>query len=131
MRWLNGLVAAAVIAATATIATAQEPEGEQPMSVWMKRKLEASQHTLEALALEDYDMIRKSAESMYNMSRLEGLVRRRDTADYRTQLRIFRDANQQLMTAADDHNLDAAALAFTQLTLSCVNCHKQLRNAEK
>ena len=44
------------------------------------------------------------------------------------QLQIFQNANQQMIRMADDENLDGAALAYVQLTLSCVNCHKIVRD---
>ena len=47
----------------------------------------------------------------------------RGTAEYRTQLRIFQNANEQLIRMADEEKLDGAALAYVQLTLNCVNCH--------
>ena len=67
---------------------------------------------------------------MKALSRIEGFVRGR-TPGYRTQLQIFQDATEELMRQAEKENVDGAALAFTQLTISCVNCHKQLREAEK
>lgn len=106
---------------------ADPPLNEEPMSVWMKRKLESSQKVLEGLALEDYDQMRRSAQSMQRMSALEGFVRRKDTEEYRAQLRTFRAATRRLVAAADARNLDSATLAFTQMTLSCVQCHQHLR----
>ena len=37
----------------------------------------------------------------------------------------------KLIRAASDKNLEAATLAYTQLTISCVNCHKLVRAAKK
>ena len=54
-----------------------------------------------------------------------------DTPQYKGQLNAFWFANDALIQAADEKNLDAATLAYTQLTISCVNCHKQVRAAEK
>jgi hypothetical protein len=54
------------------------------------------------------------------------------TPQYRAQLGIFQNANQQIIRMADEEKLDGAALAYVQLTLSCVNCHKVIRDsAEK
>jgi hypothetical protein len=49
---------------------------------------------------------------------------------YRTQLEVFNDANEQIIRQAQKDNVEGAALAFTQLTISCVNCHKQLRESK-
>jgi cytochrome c556 len=104
---------------------------EQPTSVWMKKKLEHSQSALRAIAMEDFDSLRASATAMRRLSDLEGFARRTDAKEYRAQLQIFEFANDELIRHAKDKNIDGAALAFTQLTLSCVNCHKHLRDEKE
>ncbi len=64
---------------------------------------------------------------MRRLCELEGFARRKDTKAYRAQLAIFEFANDELLRNVDEKDIEGAALAFTQLTLSCVNCHKQLR----
>ena len=103
----------------------KEPQREP--NFWMKKKLEFSQHILSGLATADFEKIVKSASSMNNLSEIESVTRRTNSEAYRTQLRIFRYANEQLIKEADKKNIDGATLAFSQLTLSCVNCHKLLR----
>lgn len=61
---------------------------------------------------------------MNKLSQIEKWTRRTNAEEYRTQLRIFRFANEDLVRQADKKNIDGAAMAFSQLTLSCVNCHK-------
>lgn len=102
----------------------------QPTPFWMRKKLDYAQQILGGIAEGDYDRIAHNAASMKALSRIEGFVRGR-TPGYRTQLQIFQDATEELMRQAEKENVDGAALAFTQLTISCVNCHKQLREAEK
>lgn len=97
-----------------------------PKSFWMKKKLDYSKSILEGLANADFEIIGKDARAMNNLSQIEKWVRA-NTPEYRTQLRIFRFANEQLIEQADRENLDGASLAFVQLTLSCVNCHKVVR----
>jgi hypothetical protein len=98
-------------------------------SVWMRTKLENSQKVLGGLANGDFDAIARSAKAMNNLSELEKHVRS-TTPGYRTQLLIFRAANADLIRQAERENLDGCALAFHQLTLSCVNCHKALREKQ-
>jgi hypothetical protein len=43
-------------------------------------------------------------------------------------LTLFQTANRELIRAAENENLDGATLAYLQLTLSCVNCHKVVRD---
>lgn len=100
----------------------------QPTTIWMKKKLDYAQNILGGIAEADYDRIAKNAASMKALGRIEGFVRGR-TPGYRTQLQIFQDATDELLRQAEKENVDGAALAFTQLTISCVNCHKQLRES--
>ena len=93
----------------------------------MQKKLEYSGKILAGLAREDFEEIGKNARSMNALTQMEKWVR--GTAEYRTQLRIFQNANEQLIRMADEEKLDGAALAYVQLTLSCVNCHKAVRVA--
>lgn len=118
------------IASAGDIAQGQDEDQEKPTSFWMQKKLEYSQRIISGLATEDFEAIRKNATAMQNLNRIEGFVRRRDVKDYRTQLLIFEYANGELIRSADHKNVESAALAFTQLTLSCVNCHKVIRQPE-
>lgn len=103
--------------------------GAAETTVWMRKKLDYTQQILGGIAEADFDRIARHASSMKALSRIEGFVRGR-TPGYRTQLQIFQDATEELLRQAEKENVDGAALAFTQLTLSCVNCHKQLREAK-
>jgi hypothetical protein len=104
---------------------ADEPTVDEP-SIWMKQKLAYSQRILNGLAMEDYEMIEKNATSMKGLSRVEGFVRSK-TEGYRTQLKTFEFATSELIRNSEQKNLDGATLAFTQMTISCVNCHKEIR----
>ncbi len=116
-----------LISGLAAITVAGQKDKDQPESFWMKKKLEFSKNILEGITLEDFEAVRDSAASMRRLSALEGFTRRKDTKAYRAQLAIFEFSNDELLRSADEKDVDGAALAFTQLTLSCVNCHKQLR----
>lgn len=116
-----------LVAVGAALGALAGQDKQQPESVWMKKKLEFSQSILAGITTEDFDKVRDSAAAMRRMSALEGFARRKDTKAYRAQLAIFEFSNDELLRYAEEKNIDGAALAFTQLTLSCVNCHKQLR----
>jgi cytochrome c556 len=117
-----GLLATVLVAGVA----AEDPKPAEEPSFWMKKKLEYSEHILTGLAKEDYELIAKNARSMKALSQMEKWVRA-GLPEYRAQLRIFENANEQLIRTADAEQLDGAALAYVQLTLSCVNCHKVVR----
>ncbi len=120
---------ALLVAVIALPAVGDDDQDQQ--SYWMKKKLEFSEHILKGLALADFDAIIKSADSMRNMSVLEKLSRRTHADEYRAQLSIFQASTKQLIREAEKKNIDGTALAFTQMTLSCVNCHKVLRDSAK
>ena len=104
-------------------------DAEKQRSFWMEQKLRLSKGVLEGLANADFEAIGKNAEIMHGLNRVEAFVRRR-TEGYRHQLRQFNIANKALLRASQEENLDGATLAFNQLTISCVNCHKHLRERE-
>ena len=97
-------------------------------SVWMRLKLEGAQDLLAALASADFDAIRHSATRMNSFGKIERFVRGRN-AEYDMQLRLFRNANQQIIRQANRQNVEGAALGFMQLTASCINCHKVIRDS--
>ena len=108
-----------------------DPETDETKpSFWMEKKLEYSQSILEALAKENFDEIRKKAHALGALNQMERWVRA-GVPEYQAQLHIFQNANQQLMKAANHENLDSAALAYVQLTMSCVNCHKVIRDTAR
>ena len=102
-------------------------EEEEKMSFWMKKKLEYTEGVLVGLTSEDYEAIGKNARSMNALGYFEKWVRA-GSNEYRSQLKIFQNANERLIRMADEENLDGAVLAYVQLTLSCVNCHKLVRD---
>jgi cytochrome c556 len=120
-----------VFALTAILAPALLVGGEpqDKASIWMTQKLRASQEVLKGLADGDFEAIGANAQTMNLMTHLEKWIRA-DTPGYRTQLRLFEFADRELIRAAKEKNLDAAALAYNQLTISCVNCHKLVRAAK-
>jgi hypothetical protein len=102
---------------------------KQPVSYWMQKKLEFSQNILAGLADADFDRIVENAQAMRNLSKIEGFVRGQ-TRGYRTQLRIFEESADEIIRQGQKDSVEGAALAFAQLTISCVNCHKQLRGQQ-
>jgi len=99
---------------------------ERPMSFWMEKKLDYSKAILESLTKGEFDKLAKEADQMRALGKIEGFVRRKNES-YRTQLRTFDFASQELVRQAKRNNAEGAALAFNQLTNSCVACHVMLR----
>jgi hypothetical protein len=112
-------------------ADADEPaRADKKQTSLMRKKLEYSQRILEGIATADFKRIRQNAEAMQELARSKAFAPARST-EYRAQFLMFDFANLELIRLAKDENLDGAALAHTQLTLSCVKCHQQLRARAK
>ena len=130
---LNRPVAWAVAAAAVLVAglsTAQEkPKATDPPKkpTVMQRKLTHAQKVLEGLALEDFDKIRTSSDGLIECVQ-EASWRINDTDKYQLFSNDFLRRVENLQKAAKDKKIDAAALAYVDMTLTCVKCHQYLRN---
>ncbi|MDZ4847874.1 MAG: hypothetical protein SGI77_01145 [Pirellulaceae bacterium] len=103
----------------------QEP-GQAKTSTFMRLKLEPTKAVLEGIALADYEMITKNAGTIRNLMLDENWMVMQ-TEDYRRQSEEFRKSVEQLRDAASNKNIDGAMLAYVQMTIRCVQCHKTLR----
>jgi len=135
----TGLIACAAAAASVAILAAwlvgvdvAGAAGEQPdqVAVFMRAKLAHSQNVLEGLALEDYDLIARGAHDLALASQASSW-QVLQTEDYARQSAEFRRSCDALRTAAKAKNLDGAALAWMEVTMKCVQCHKYVRDAER
>lgn len=102
---------------------------ESSPSFWMDRKMKLSKDLLAGLVSGDAQNISDSARAMRMLNRIEAFSRR-STPGYREQLRNFEAALDEIVLQAEKDNIEGASLGFTQLTIGCVNCHKQLRATE-
>ena len=108
-------------------ATPEKPT-EKEISIWMHQKTNLSQRVMEGLTEGDFDKIQRGAVLMNVMSYFEGRSHASDP-EYKRQLGQFDFANRELIRMAKAKNLEGATLAYNQLTVSCVYCHKTLRDA--
>jgi hypothetical protein len=96
----------------------------------MKRKLENSQKILEGIAINDFDKISKHADELIFISKqTEWKILK--TAEYDVYSNQFRRNATELVDKAKEKNLDGAALAYVDLTLTCVKCHKHVRETRR
>ena len=107
----------------------KEDESKDP-SVWMRMKLEYSKNILEGVTKADFALIEQNAAKMRGLNRFERFVRGRWDG-YAEQLQTFQQANDEIIKQARKDNVEGATLAFTQMTISCVTCHKKLREQAK
>lgn len=92
----------------------------------MRKKLEQSQKVLEGIAVSDLKAISKHADELIDLSK-QTEWRMLKTPQYETNSNEFRRNAENLIKSAKDKNLDAAALSDIELKLTCLRCHKYVR----
>ena len=95
---------------------------------FMRPKLDHAQKVLEGLTLEDYQLISQSAKSLLQLSEAADW-QVLPSPEYVRQSAEFQRVANELIRAGDQKNLDSATLAYVQLTMTCVNCHKHVRES--
>ena len=113
---------------TGTKSTYAQAEKESGVKEAMRQKVAYSQQVLVGITLEDYELIANNAEKLVKLSNKTNWYSRQ-VPEYELFLNEFRRNAQELMKAGQQKNLDAASLAYGQMTLSCVNCHKFIRQS--
>lgn len=93
----------------------------------MQRKLVFAQKVLEGLAKEDFDKMGANADGLIECVK-EVTWKLNDTEKYVLYSNDFLRRAENLKKAAQVKNIDAAALAYVDMTLTCVKCHQYLRD---
>ncbi len=138
MRWFSKWAAASLVVMVGAVvvggfalpgdaAKAVDQPAPNQVSEFMKAKLKHAERVLEAVALEDFDLLAKESQAISLLTQEEQfqvLV----TPEYLRQSVDFRRSADSLTKAARDKNIDAAALAYVDMTMKCVNCHKYVRD---
>lgn len=93
----------------------------------MQRKLVFAQKILEGLAKEDYEKIGTNADGLIECVK-EVTWKLNDTEKYVLYSNDFLRRVENLKKAAKTKNIDGAALAYVDMTLTCVKCHQYLRD---
>jgi hypothetical protein len=113
-------------ALVATSANRTEKETADATPEVMRQKLGHSQQVLRGLALQDFAVLRTNATRLVRLSHTSGW-QARQSPEYELFTMEFRRSAEALVAAADAGNIDAATVAYTQMTFSCVSCHKYMR----
>jgi cytochrome c556 len=114
------------IAGFGWIGTWVQADASKHSSTVMRAKLEQAQAILEGLSMEEFKLIEDNAKKLSAVTEFEEWIHAKDK-DYQHQLHVFRTANEEIFRQATEKNLDGATLAYMQMTLSCVQCHKAMR----
>jgi cytochrome c556 len=128
VRPLAGLWLVAGLVLMAAGAGGRPPVADQ-VAGFMRAKLGHSQNVLEGLSTADFDLIERGAQEL-SLASQDSNWQVLQTEDYIRQSAEFRRACDALRTAAQAKNLDGATLAWMDVTLKCVQCHKYVRDVE-
>ena len=126
MRNLSLVLAAGLLLGGVPTMVGHAEDDGKTLKALMIKKLENSQKVLDGLALGDFDKIGKHAEELIQISKAAEF-RVIKTPQYELHSNDFRRNADTLAQAAKAKNLDGCALAYVELTLSCVKCHKHVR----
>ena len=125
------LLATAVVMFSVFVASEAQTQ-KRPMpkpskvGVFMRQKLAHSQEVLKGLVTEDFDIIAKNAQEIALLSQASNW-QVLQTEEYLQQSWEFRRTANALTAAANDKNLDEAALRYVDMTMKCITCHKYVR----
>ena len=103
-----------------------EPK-DRPLAKFMRGKLTAANLVLEGIATEDFDLVEKGAVQLQVISKAE---KWRVTEDplYGHHSDEFQRIIKRLQKHAEEKSLDGVSLSYVQMTMSCVECHRFVRN---
>jgi hypothetical protein len=123
------IVFSLIIASTILAAfqgTQEKRQFQQDTRNFMRKKLDSSRQIVEGLAVEDYEKISKSGQNLMLLAQ-EADWNVIQTEAYLNLSREFRQSAQRLRDASNEKNLDGSTLAYFEVTLNCVRCHKYIR----
>lgn len=113
-----------LIVALTTTGSAQLPS----LGQLMRDKLDHAQDLLAAVVLGDHGRVERIANELVALSEASTWSPLQ-TVQYLRYAADFRGSAHALMEAAAERNTDGVSLAYMEMTLNCVQCHKHVRGA--
>jgi hypothetical protein len=96
----------------------------------MRMKLEPAKNILEGIALGDYQSVKKNTEQIRLLT-LDEKWMYLQTETYREHTKNFERSLNLLKRMCDEKDMDGVTLAYMQVTMRCVECHRTLRDPVK
>jgi hypothetical protein len=136
MTRLRALTFAAALAALAVLAPSSvgddkpkdepKPKPDAKAEV-MKKKLALAQKILDGLAMEDFDKVKTGADDLVTV-RQQAAFMLSKTPKYEMYANDFQKHLEEIQKGAKKKNVEAAALGYVEMTLTCVRCHQYVRD---
>ncbi|HEX4590906.1 MAG TPA: hypothetical protein VH120_13300 [Gemmataceae bacterium] len=105
---------------------AAPPPKAEDITALMHKKLVHSQKILEGIALADLDLVGQNATDLVVLSK-QVQFKVLKTPQYELHANELRRALEDIQKGVKQQNIDAATLGYMDLTMSCVRCHKHVR----
>jgi cytochrome c556 len=121
------------------LAQPKKPTTEPSEKELMGKKREHAHAVLDALTAGDHAALKREATSLVRLAerpifladQKSGGEPKYKTEEYKFQVEKFKRAADDLLAAAETKNLDAAALAYRDMTRTCIKCHTHFRGVKK
>ena len=108
------------------VRAAPQPKADD-VAALMQRKLTHAQKLVEGIALADFDKVGPSAKELSALSKLAEFKVLK-SAQYELHANEFRRALDDIQAGVKQKSLDAVTLGYVDMVLSCVRCHKHVRD---
>jgi len=118
-RLIRVAFAAVLVASALTEASSQTLQ----LSRVMREKLQQSQGLLAALVTSDWNELARRSRALESLTR-DPAWAVMNAPEYSRHAVGFLRATEDLIDAAERHDLEGAPLAYVAVTLSCVRCHQ-------
>ncbi len=128
-----GLLALTAVAISPRPVRSQDEPVHGSRTAFMRQKLVFAQNLLEALTVEDYPKMERSARALKRLSLASEweVPTIPNVEQYIPLTTQFQKITDDIARAGKDKNLDAATTAYTELAKNCVACHKFVRMVPK
>ena len=103
-----------------------QKDRDEILAAMMQKKLKSAHLVLDGVAVADFKKIEAGGEELIRLAKSETwqLIR---SPHYEQHSADFVRATQKLVKKSKEKNMDGAALAYVEMTLSCVRCHQFVR----
>jgi hypothetical protein len=102
------------------------PKITREVTELMNKKLDHAKQILEGVSRNDFDRIADHANDLISLSnREEWMILK--TPTYELYSNAFRRSAEDLIRHSKAKNIDGTALAYLDMTMSCVKCHRYVR----
>jgi hypothetical protein len=105
----------------------RKDEQAEGLHRFMRQKMEASSLILEGLCTDDLKSVADGSQTLLKMPS-EAKWRVSNDIMYRRYSTEFLHAVEELQKEAESNDIDGASMAWVNVTMKCLKCHKWVRN---